>query len=360
MANSKKRLGLIAAVVITGSLATVYTNHMITKNEQQMESALLEEEIAAEAAAPLEDGESAGPSVRSAMAGVSLSEAGGTPETAEAGQAEANSASMPEAADGPEPQAFLAEAADEAAGPGAAYGTTPENAGTQETSAAVAAAFRSVSPAAEEAGAVSPVEAEAETVQSSMEDPAAVSAGGGPGASAPSALGSAPVGNGAGNAVAEPEGAVAGPVLAGTGGKTDPALPEEETSSDLSANVYGKYEQRLKDLDAQIAASRSQQNSSAANTIRAMAETELNLWDKELNAIYGLIMDRLDREGQESLAQAERKWMKERDAAAEKAAPAGSSAIETAEYTASLAASTRARCYELLAQYEDCLKGEAS
>lgn len=116
------------------------------------------------------------------------------------------------------------------------------------------------------------------------------------------------------------------------------------------------YENRLAELDAQIKRLREEETDSNTNSIKATADTELKLWDGELNLLYGAIIGELDEKEKEELIQEERKWMKDRDALAVAAAKkSGGGTMEGLEYTASLADSTRKRVYELAATYKDVL-----
>lgn len=134
----------------------------------------------------------------------------------------------------------------------------------------------------------------------------------------------------------------------------------EETEASNSAETTGTgtktYEAKLAELDAQIKRLRDEETDSNTNSIRATAETELKLWDGELNLIYNTIIEDLDEKEKTELIKEEREWMKDRDALAVAAAKkSGGGTMEGLEYTASLADSTRKRVYELAASYKDVL-----
>lgn len=263
MADLKKRIALVAAVLVIGSLATAYTHYFVTTNEYTAASESFEEETAVYFEAPAEAG-GGEPAVAAARAAVPQ-EAEGTGETY--GE---SAAALPDAA--------------------AADGVTPEALSAEE-------------PVEEE------LSQEASWTEETLE-----------------------------------------------GADTIEAAAEEESAE----TFYAMYQRRLDDLEEQILKTRSQQTKSTAISIKEMADTELELWDKELNSLYETIMEQLDEAGRKELARKEREWMKERDAAAEKAAPVKSGgSIESAEYTASLAESTKARAYELLEEYQDYLKKPA-
>ena len=119
---------------------------------------------------------------------------------------------------------------------------------------------------------------------------------------------------------------------------------------------YEQYEARLAELDAQIKRMREEETDSNPNSIKTTAETELKLWDAELNLLYNEIMDELDEDSASELIKQEREWMRERDALAVAAAKkSGGTALEGLEYTASLADTTRKRVYDLAASYKDVL-----
>ncbi|MBT9779596.1 DUF1311 domain-containing protein [Clostridium sp. MCC353] len=131
---------------------------------------------------------------------------------------------------------------------------------------------------------------------------------------------------------------------------------EETGIVESSVSGTNAYENRLSELDAQIKRLREEETDSNTNSIKTTAETELKLWDGELNLIYGAIIGELDEKEKEELIMEEREWMKDRDALAVAAAKkSGGGTMEGLEYTASLADSTRKRVYELAATYKDVL-----
>lgn len=136
-------------------------------------------------------------------------------------------------------------------------------------------------------------------------------------------------------------------------------LAEEKNlaAADEEESVYSQSKSRLDELDIQIQKMRDAQVDSTAYSIKALADTELKLWDRELSNVYIQIMDQLDEEEQVNLAKDQREWMNQRDVQAESAAPRNKSgSVESAGYTASLAASTRQRAYDLLERYQTYLK----
>lgn len=167
-------------------------------------------------------------------------------------------------------------------------------------------------------------------------------------------------------------------VLAETSAPVSEAIPEQEILTDEAAaraakqpalasvnivqteetpSAYEENKERLEELDRQIQQMRDSQVESTAYSIKSLAETERKLWETELNNIYTQIMGTLNGDEQQALARNQRQWMNDRDAQAEKTAPKSSGgSIESAEYTASLAASTRQRVYDLLESYQNYLK----
>ncbi len=145
---------------------------------------------------------------------------------------------------------------------------------------------------------------------------------------------------------------------ADAGAAKQPALASANMiQTEEAPSVYEENKKRLEELDDQIQQMRDSQVESTAYSIKSLAETERKLWETELNNVYSLIMECLNTDEQQALAKDQRKWMNDRDAQAEKAAPKSSGgSIESAEYTASLAASTRQRAYELLDSYQNYLK----
>ncbi len=298
MADARKRLGLIAAIIVAGSLATAYTDHFITTREKEMggefeetsldgisgtvEEMIQETEILAENFSQEAEADAAAPF------------AGAARMAAPEGESEALS-----------DEELSADGSPEAAAGGVQlYAVTPEENAAGVEEAAPETQGADLAAANETAADVEPGVAAA-----------AYSAGPGISASAYS------------------------------------------ESREGTENDYTQWQHRLSELDNQIQKMRDEQTGSAAISIKALAETELNLWEKELSSIYNGIMERLDELGRKELARTQREWMNQRDAAAEKVIPSNSgSSIESAEYTASLAESTRARAYALLEEYQDYLK----
>lgn len=132
-------------------------------------------------------------------------------------------------------------------------------------------------------------------------------------------------------------------------------LTDESEPDDFKAY----YEKRLTELDAQIQKMRAEETDSTTYSMKSAAVNEYKLWDNELNAIYAVVLEQLDEEQGKALVLEEREWIKKRDEAAmENAKKYSGGTMEGIEYTASLAATTRARAYELVNEYLPLLAEE--
>ena len=125
-------------------------------------------------------------------------------------------------------------------------------------------------------------------------------------------------------------------------------VPEKKTAED--------FRRRLEEVDQQIADQRAANAAYTTYDMLNMAENERQLWDSELNHIYSTIKRHIPADREEALVKDERAWIARRDAkAAEDAGRYEGGTLESVEYTASLAASTRARAYELVELYGEYL-----
>ena len=136
-------------------------------------------------------------------------------------------------------------------------------------------------------------------------------------------------------------------------GDSDGANIEMELTDGSGNSSY--YRNRLAELENRIQKNREAQTASNnSNSAKTLADSELKLWDNELNLIYNAVKDDLDDGEAADLVEEERAWIRERDRKAIDAAKASAGgSLESVEYTASLADSTRERAYELLDRYED-------
>lgn len=116
------------------------------------------------------------------------------------------------------------------------------------------------------------------------------------------------------------------------------------------------YRKHLEDLDAQIKKMREESGNSNTYSMKALADKELKLWNRELDGIYAAAAEVLTEEDRQALETSQQAWIKSRDARAEEAAQKYSGgSLEELEYTASLAESARVRAYDLVEEYAEVL-----
>ncbi len=116
------------------------------------------------------------------------------------------------------------------------------------------------------------------------------------------------------------------------------------------------FRKHLKELDAQIKKMREDSADSNTYSMKALADKELKLWNREQNAISEAISETLSEDLKRKLEASQQSWIKDRDIKAEEAAKKYSGGtLEELEYTASLAESTRERAYSLIEEYEEYL-----
>ena len=113
------------------------------------------------------------------------------------------------------------------------------------------------------------------------------------------------------------------------------------------------YRKRLEDLDTQILKMREEETDSNVYSIKTSAETELKLWEGELNSIYNALMEMLSQEDGAKLASEQQEWLKNRDARAAESSGRNSGSMEGISYAAALVSLTRDRAYELAGRYEE-------
>ena len=143
------------------------------------------------------------------------------------------------------------------------------------------------------------------------------------------------------------------------------SAPEETTAADepisplvgarpaeRSSGSGTDYRQRLEDLDAQIERILKEEQESNVYSIITSAESELKMWESELNTIYTALLAALSQEDAAGLAQEQQEWMQNREAKAAESSGKGGS-MESLGYAAALVSITRDRAYELVERYED-------
>ncbi len=196
-------------------------------------------------------------------------------------------------------------------------------------SAAPGNAAYAAAPAAEAAGAFSSdhaAPAMADAAEETMASDAAGSAGAGEGA-----------------AVSETASEKDMPISPLTGART----------REYKASLIVDYCKRLEDLDTQILKMREEETDSNVYSIKTSAETELKLWEGELNSIYNALMEMLSQEDAAKLASEQQEWLKNRDARAAESSGRNSGSMEGISYAAALVSLTRDRAYELAGRYEE-------
>lgn len=196
-------------------------------------------------------------------------------------------------------------------------------------SAASGNAAYAAAPAAEAAGAFSSdhaAPAMADAAEETMASDAAGSAGAGEGA-----------------AVSETASEKDMPISPLTGART----------REYKASLIVDYCKRLEDLDTQILKMREEETDSNVYSIKTSAETELKLWEGELNSIYNALMEMLSQEDAAKLASEQQEWLKNRDARAAESSGRNSGSMEGISYAAALVSLTRDRAYELAGRYEE-------
>lgn len=304
---------VILCILVVGVLVTRYTNSVISSRESKQEMA--------------------------GLPGAGNS-AGDKAEEAEAPQASATGA--PETTAGA-PAPAMAAAKESR--------TQPRTAGKQDMDGAQTEAGATSADAAapaEAAAAADEAAPAAETLAAETAAEPAAGPGAGPGAAARAVTEAGP-GPGAGPGAAadqQPASMPASP-LEGVGGRPEYIALAPDTD----------YRQRLVDLDNQIEKLRKEDKDSSAYSLKASAESELRLWEGEMNTIYNALLDELDDEGAASLAAEQQEWMKGREArAVENNAKNGAGNLEGVGVTAALTALTRSRAYDLVDRYEELVQ----
>lgn len=194
-------------------------------------------------------------------------------------------------------------------------------------------------------------------------DPAAAAATGSAGAGAAAATGAAPgPGAAAGASTGTGNGPGAGPGAAASTTTSMPASPLEGVGGRAENTTLvpdTDYRQRLVDLDNQIQKLREEDKDSSAYSLKASAESELKLWEGEMNTVYNALLDKLNEEDAASLAAEQQEWMKSREArAVENNAKNNAGSLEGVGVTTSLTALTRDRAYELVDRYEELMQSK--
>jgi uncharacterized protein YecT (DUF1311 family) len=126
----------------------------------------------------------------------------------------------------------------------------------------------------------------------------------------------------------------------------------EPANSDSAKEHKEEYIKKLNDIKKEM--EELQKNSEAATTVDMEEEEAYRYkrWDAELNEIYGVLEEHLNKEQMEKLREEQRNWIKYRDETAKEASQKyKGGSMEAVEYVAAQATLTRERCYELVAKY---------
>ncbi|MDO4269022.1 MAG: lysozyme inhibitor LprI family protein [Eubacteriales bacterium] len=127
------------------------------------------------------------------------------------------------------------------------------------------------------------------------------------------------------------------------------AAPVEKTRS-------SRLLDRLEELDAEIQKSRSQNQDTTTNALKAAADGERKVWEAELDRFVAALDKRLPGEELREFRKEQSDWTRQRESTALSAMEGSAgSALQELEYNRSLAETTRDRVYELANQYEDIL-----
>ncbi len=137
-----------------------------------------------------------------------------------------------------------------------------------------------------------------------------------------------------------------GPSITNTVSNTETGIVLEEVQTAES------FQKKLEEVERIVEEMRDSEASSNTDSMKRIADQEYRLWDAELNRIYQAIMDLISEKEAEPLREEERQWIRERDQLAKQTSGKfKGGTMESLEYTASLAAATKERAYELLETY---------
>ena len=128
--------------------------------------------------------------------------------------------------------------------------------------------------------------------------------------------------------------------------------PEESAETEDYRTQLARIQERLVQVEAQIARIRSSDTDSNVYNVKNLAQSELKIWERELDAVYDLLMDSLPEEEAEELKKEQQSWLeKASNNAREAASKKRGGSMESVEYTTAMAEAARARVYELLELY---------
>lgn len=125
-----------------------------------------------------------------------------------------------------------------------------------------------------------------------------------------------------------------------------------ESGNDQSENLESNKDEYLKKLNKMEEADKyAEAKTTTAELVEQEAE-RYRTWDEELNKIYGLLEEQLDKGQMDQLREDQRNWIQQRDETAKKfSLKYKGGSMEPLEYVATQASLTRERCYLLVAKY---------
>lgn len=127
----------------------------------------------------------------------------------------------------------------------------------------------------------------------------------------------------------------------------------EAEGDDLQTQLE-EYRKRLPELDRQIEQMRISEVDNFVYSVKNAAQTERRIWERELEGIYGLLLEFLDETSVQELKEEQSRWEQLRDSRAQEAGKKNSGgSMESVDYIASVAASARERAYQLLEKYQE-------
>ncbi|OHX49923.1 lysozyme inhibitor LprI family protein [Cytobacillus pseudoceanisediminis] len=126
---------------------------------------------------------------------------------------------------------------------------------------------------------------------------------------------------------------------------------EAGTETDKNMGKKDKYIENLNDIEQAAAEIRNTDDDTTIGMTKSEEEI-LKKWDQALNEIYQVLEKQLPKSEMEKLRGEQRKWIAYRDETAKEAAKKyEGGTLESLEYIASQAGTTKDRCYELVEGY---------
>ncbi|MBG9586535.1 hypothetical protein ABE26_05390 [Cytobacillus firmus] len=126
---------------------------------------------------------------------------------------------------------------------------------------------------------------------------------------------------------------------------------EAGTETEKNMGKKDKYIENLNEIEKAAAEIRNTDDDSTLGMTKSEEEI-LKKWDQALNEIYQVLEKQLPKSEMEKLRAEQRKWIAYRDETAKEAAKKyEGGTLESLEYIASQAGTTKDRCYELVEGY---------